>query len=170
MITIHKVKSDKNGGLEVHYSETFTTDTQANVTVSTVKNSPYAPHADLVQQLDAMRVHLALLCEQKPDTSISTGGELIYDSTPFKVTGYTIGGEDEHEGVTLVGQKKLANNRSLNLVAPFTKWQDEHNGYGGADELFALITNCNSEVGKYLGGKAAPEAQASFDFGMDNAA
>lgn len=61
-------------------------------------------HKDLEAALDALVPHLAFLCEQKEaddKTFIEDIPEEIHNV--LEVSGYSIGGTDEDEGVTLIG-------------------------------------------------------------------
>lgn len=98
-------------------------------------------------------------------------GKAMQDLTPFfiamteqgceenkiKITGITIGGHDENEGATIVGQRMLQGNRVLNLVAPFTKYADMPLGLVGAI-ILAL-----EEAEFYLNGKKADDPQTQLD-------
>ena len=78
----------------------------------------------------------------------------------MQCNGFSIGGEDEYEGVVLIGQRFLENNRVLNLVSPFVKWWDPNMPYAFADELHDIITKCKHEVIAFLvDGKRAPETK-----------
>lgn len=153
-ITIKKVKLTSVATLELEYTETVEMDGEtfrANVT----KKCEHTPHEDLLNTFDTLKPHLVALCEldtEQEENAISN----------FKVTGFTIGGSNEHEGVTLVGRKGLANNRVLNLVAPFTKWEDEHNGYEASYELKILIDKACDEAVEYLNMKMKPNPQQSL--------
>src|SRR4051812_41190153 len=62
-------------------------------------------HPDLVAAFDALTPHLPLLCEVLGEDKLLEADDVKLES--FTVTGFTIGGEGEHEGVTLIGRKKL---------------------------------------------------------------
>lgn len=163
MITIKKAKLTSVGYMEIEYSETFYVADEKK-TVDVVKKCAYDPHPDLLNTFDQLRIHLALLCEELPKSAYH---DEDVDLSAFRVTGFTIGGSDEHEGVTLIGRKALAHNRVLNLIAPFTKWEDEHTGYANAYELQKCIEQCQFEVEEYLGGKMRPSAQQALAFPED---
>jgi hypothetical protein len=127
-------------------------------------------HQDMVDAFRKLDVHVAIICEQvveqddfvSEDDRFSDADKKI--STAIWCTGYSIGGEDEHEGVTLIGRRDLTSGKALNLVAPFTKWDDEHNQYTYGYELKNLISACNREVKAYLfEGKYAPDPQMELD-------
>lgn len=128
-ITIKKAKI-KNDVLEVEYTE------EINGNSNTVKKECEAlVHDDLKSAFVALDEHLVALCEQNAECTC---------------TGFSIGGHDEHEGVTLIGRRELANNRILNLVSPFTKFNDEFAPYSGSSDMENAIALCKEEIQKYL--------------------
>ena len=79
----------------------------------------------------------------------------------FTVTGFSIGGSGDNEGVTLIGQKKLSTEKILNITTPFEKWEGSE--YSFISELADAIESCKHEVEQYLNGKMAPPAQQELD-------
>lgn len=159
---IKKAKLTSLSYLEVEYSETVEL-TDDSIRSEKSQKCFWDVHNDLKLQFDRLIPHLALMCELIEESQLD--GEFSHPSFyKYKVTGYVIGGEDEHEGVTIIGRKTLAGNRVLNLITPFTKWEDEHNGYRYSNELKSIITDCESEVLAYLDGKRAPSAQQELPF------
>lgn len=169
-IEITKAKINSVGYLEVEYKESVELKDGEVIKVEGSKKCLYDPHQDLFNEFDKLKIHLARLCEQELTmTGVNKEGDIEYDLTKFKVTGYVIGGSGEHEGVTLIGRKQLAGGKVLNLIAPFTKWESEHeDAYANAYELEQQIKKCGEEVILYLGGKRAPQVQQELDFGEDN--
>jgi hypothetical protein len=167
MITIKKAKLTSLAGLEVEFEEKITTAEGETFTIEGTKKCTYSPHSDLYGRFDRLKIHLAALCEQVSEAELADQREDHPALGKLKVTGFAIGGENEHEGVTLIGRKGLANNRVLNLVSPFTKWEDEHNGYKWSYELGSIIQECQSEVEQYLDGKKAPKVQ--LELGLNEA-
>lgn len=161
MITIKKAKLTSIGYLEVEYQRQVAVDGKP-VWIDVTEKPKWDPHSDLLNAFSALRIHLVRLCEQVKDEP--EGDELEKLLSDFKVTGFVIGGSDEHEGVTLIGRKALANNRVLNLISPFTKWEDEHNGYRYSYEMASLVNACQYEVQEYLEGKKAPSPQTELAF------
>ena len=82
----------------------------------------------------------------------------------LEVTGYTIGGEDESRGVTLIGKRFLKSNKVLNLNSPFTKFDDENEPYQFAFELEQSIQACEYEVNEYLFNKKWKVVQQELPF------
>jgi hypothetical protein len=168
MKTIKKAKLNSVGYLEVEFEQKVVSEDNETFTFESAQKCTWSPHNDLLVKLDALKPHLAVLCEQEEMLSIIAWENGMNQPHPIlsklKVTGFTIGGSDEHEGVTLIGRRMLANNRVLNLVSPFCKWEDEHNGYEHSYELAAIISSLQHEVSEYLNGKKAPAAQLSLEF------
>lgn len=130
------------------------------VTIEMSAKPKWEPHSDLLNEFKKLRPHLVRLCEEGEVPEAEEERESYLSN--FRVTGYVIGGKDEHEGVTLIGRKELSNGRILNLVAPFTKWEDEHNPYDHVWQLHADIEDCSVEVVNYLGGKKQPSPQLAM--------
>ncbi len=144
-ITIKKAKI-KNEVLEVEYTEEM-----ADGTNTVKKECTALVHNDLKNSFLKLDEHLSTLCEQYSDA--------------VSCNGFSIGGHDEYEGVTLIGRRELANKRVLNLVSPFQKWEDEFAPYKSISDLKAIIEGCKQEVEKYLfEGKHKPDAQQELPF------
>lgn len=165
MITIKKAKINSVGYLEVEYSEKITSEDKQTLTFETSRKCNYDPHQDLKDAFAGLRLYLVELCEQANPFEIPEDEEQRNEFLAnYKVTGFVIGGSDEHEGVTLIGRKMLAHNRVLNLISPFTKWEDEHNGYDNSYLLKIQVDKCCDEVAEYLNGKKAPNLQSEIEF------
>lgn len=120
---------------------------------------------DLKDAFNALVMHLAFLCEQKE----ADGKECLEDlpkdiDKKLEVTGYTIGGEDESRGVTLIGKRFLKSNKVLNLNSPFTKFDDENEPYQFAFELEQAVEACSYEVNEYLFNKKWKVVQQELPF------
>lgn len=144
---------------------------------------------DLYKAMQKLAIHVALLTEQLPDRYVTESqfdvepsesdfkvttendGELIDITAMFNciyvhpicskitVTGFVIGGEDEHEGITFIAQRKLKTNKVLNLIVPFTKWEDEHSPYKFMNYLMTDFGGVIDEIQKYMNGKHGTIAQ-----------
>ncbi|QTE37510.1 hypothetical protein J3L18_00130 [Mucilaginibacter gossypii] len=167
---ISKAKLAKNGGIYVEFTLIEKYLENGEVVLETSGNSTYEgeklAHPDALHAFDMLRVHLAIICDQREafeKTLVEVDGdpEII---NKFKVLSYSIGGSGDSEGVSLFGSKKISRNRTMNLPAPFTKFMDENDPYEYGDELMATIAHVSDEVNKYLDGKIAPSAQGEFDF------
>lgn len=151
--------------LEVELEEIIKTEDGEEVNTCTndvAKKCRQEVHADLIAAFDALTPHLPLMCELADTMIFKPTDELLQPIiTSYSVTGFSIGGNDEHEGVTLIGRKTLGTKKVLNLVAPFTKWEEEHiENYRYAHELKAAIFHACDEVLEYVvNGKVAPAKQ-----------
>ncbi|HCY40407.1 MAG TPA: hypothetical protein DHV48_03500 [Prolixibacteraceae bacterium] len=155
--------SVKNDRLEVTYRENFT---EANYSNEVSKKCSQVVHADLRAALERLKLHLVVVCEQPEAGKVNF--ESIHefkldDLDNYIVTGYTIGGNDESAGVTIIGQKLLKSGQVLNLIAPFTKFEENDN-YDFSGELYADIQACNWEVEEYLFSEKWGIKQTEFDF------
>lgn len=106
---------------------------------------------DLLQTFSALVPHITFLCEQREAYRLERMDELpseIY--TNLEVTGYSIGGSADSEGITLIGKRFLGTKKVLNLCAPFTMFENENEEYTYAFELKEAIDACSYEVQEYL--------------------
>jgi hypothetical protein len=128
--------------------------------VATIRNRP---HPDFVNALAELRQHVVMLCELGDYGSLDTIDDKLLNS--IEVTGISIGGSDEHEGVTIIAKRKLKHNKILNLITPFTKWEDEHMPYQYESDLSVCCSQIIDEARQYLVfGKYAPDAQMKMEF------
>lgn len=118
-------------------------------------------HDDLKRAFLKMNKHLALLCDDvECKVDLEDWDEELLGR--YVVKGFSIGGTDENEGVSISGSKEAANGL-VNLNTPFQKY--EASEYHFISELGADIAACVYEVHQYLfEGKRAPEKQLAFDF------
>lgn len=124
-------------------------------------------HKDLMAALNKLKVHLVVLCEQPESNKINHDNIDDFDLTlldNYVITGYTIGGTDEHEGVTIVAQKLLKSGKVLNIVSPFTKYEDD---YEFASELGLDVKGATYEVEQYLFNDKFGIKQQEMDFGPE---
>lgn len=125
-------------------------------------------HEDLSNAFKALHKHLPILCDYVKATKIKPEMFGQADHTfdwvvDFEVTGFSIGGSDEHEGVVLIGNKSLKSGKQVNLTSPFIKFNDEEE-YRYCGELSSDIYGCIYEVKEYLfNKKRAPKAQLALE-------
>ena len=120
-------------------------------------------HGDLKAAFKALTGHMAILCELREAKEESAPQELN-DLNTVEVTGYSIGGTDEDEGVTLIGKRFLKSKKVLNLIAPFTKFANENEEYPYSYELMGAINLCGYEVEQYLTAKKWAIVQQELPF------
>ena len=154
-ITKAKIKKDNT------LVASFKNENEDNVTIEG-KN---LIHKDLRAAFNELIPHLAFLCEQKEadgKDSIDELPEEIFST--FEVTGYTVSGSDDNEGVVLVGKRFLKSKKVLNLIAPFTMFNNENEEYTYAFELEQAIEACSYEVEQYLFEKKWAVVQQELPF------
>ena len=123
---------------------------------------------DLLQTFSALVPHITFLCEQREAYRLERMDELpneIY--TNLDVTGYSVGGSADSEGVTLIGKRFLGTKKVLNLCAPFTMFESENEEYTYAFELKEAIEACSFEVEEYLFNKKWAVVQQELPFNED---
>lgn len=79
-----------------------------------------------------------------------------YPFLKYNVTGFTIGGKDENEGVTITGYKLLDSGGIVNFNTPFRKFESD---YVFASYLSSGIEVAKKEVFAYMQGKQAPRQE-----------
>ena len=103
--------------------------------------------SDLINAFSKLNPHAALLTEQKEVDGIESVDEVPdIIGQVLDVTGYSIGGDGDNEGVTLVAKRFLKTGKVLNLCAPFTMFNNENESYINAFELEQEIQSCEFEL------------------------
>lgn len=172
-IELKKAKINSDNHLQVEYTEITASAEDPNESVYTeiTKKCGQKVHKDLITAYSRFIPHLLLLCEliDSPDIdglSWDPGdSNSIFDMPvleKFTVTSFSIGGSDEHEGITITGKKFLKSGKVLNLNTPFTKFEDENMPYTYAKELHAAFIDVDYEVQAYIEGKYAPPSQLNL--------
>lgn len=169
-LIIKKAKIDNDLTLDVEYHEQvilISGTKRKDIGGSIKREGDNAIHDDLRAAFKKLHPHLALISEM-----ISMGFDSLEDYNDklwedYTVTGFSIGGSGDNEGVTLIGQKKLSTDKILNLTTPFEKW--ENSQYKFIGDLADAIESCKHEVEQYLNGKMAPPAQQELDLEVEEA-
>ena len=120
---------------------------------------------DLLQTFSALVPHITFLCEQREAYRLERMDEFpneIY--TNLDVTGFSVGGSADSEGVTLIGKRFLGTKKVLNLCAPFTMFESDNEEYTYAFELKEAIEACSFEVEEYLFNKKWAVVQQELPF------
>jgi hypothetical protein len=169
-LTIKKAKIADDTFLETEY---LLTEADGDDTVSTeiASKSRKIIHEDLKKAFNRLIPHLVMLAEIVDDENVDRyhfDTEEIYQDPrfdKFRVTGFSLGGNDEHSGVTIIGRKMLRGKKVLNLTTPFTKFdpETEQSGYHFLRELYIAVDLCEQEVQAYINGKHAPNPQLELD-------
>jgi hypothetical protein len=125
-------------------------------------------HDDLKTAFRKLSPHLAVICEEVDSHKISDISDYeLLDPTEdwransiekkvlqFFVTGFTLDGTGENEGVTLFGFKRLSTGDDLTLKTYKIKWSGV---YDFIDDLRSVVDGIIHEVEEYMNGKAAPK-------------
>lgn len=163
-------ESIKNRKGEVEYK---------SITHHSIKSKRYI-HFDLAEAFKKLNPHLPLLCEivvlSKEQAEImadSFEDGSVYQMGIFKkysCTGFSIGGNDEHEGITLIGRKSLRNKRVLNLVSPFQKFEaaEHEEPYEYEYHLNIAMSRVVEEIKLFIDGKCAINPQLSMFEGEED--
>ena len=126
--------------------------------------------SDLINAFSKLNPHAALLTEQKEVDGIESVDEVPdIIGQVLDVTGYSIGGDGDNEGVTLIAKRFLKTGKVLNLCAPFTMFNNENESYINAFELEQEIQSCEFEVKEYLFNKKWRIVQQELPFEEDTA-
>lgn len=153
-ITIIKVKLIKEGEkLEVAFKETGALKSLVD------KVCESRVHPDLKNAVDALAVHFAILSDYITVKRARDKEEL----EKFVMIGYSIGGKEEEEGITITGQRKTSYGKKLTLNTPFLLLESSGETYSLIGDLNSKIKTIEDEVLKYLTeGKKAPDPQTSM--------
>lgn len=120
---------------------------------------------DLTNTFVKLVPHLCFLCEQKEAAHIDRIDELPDDMFKvLEVSGYSVGGSDDSEGVTLTGKRFLKSKKILNLNSPFTQFNNENEDYSYSFDLQQVIEECSYEVEQYLFNKKWAVVQQDLPF------
>lgn len=161
-IKIIKAKILKGDKVEVDYlkAETDLSFTEIN------EKHTSAPHKDLTNAFTAIAVHAALLSEFISVTEISDIENPEHPKLKdFTVSGFTVVGDEEEEGVIITGLKTLRNGKMMMFNTPLTRYNDaSDNKYDHLDELHTVINIARKEVLRYLEGHRAPDPQQTLPF------
>lgn len=156
----------KLSSLEVELTETHDTDGGPVTNEITMKCAGLV-HDDLKKAFSKLPLHLIKICDLRKAELINAETFDMTDLSEFDdytVTGFSIGGEDEHEGAVIIGSRKFPSGKVLNITTPFTKFSDENHPYEHEDELYNDIQACIYEVELYLEGKyAIKQLELPFD-------
>lgn len=166
-----------SGTLKGSHSLDYSYDHQTENVNNKVTNScDAAIHNDLKEAFQNLIPHLALICEELPESkvkSIIKNGFQDMDEEndiriKFHVQSFKIKGKDDSESIIISGTKLLKIGKSVKLISPSIRWDED---YKYIDELSEAIEQCKIEVNEYLNGKIAPENQIDMfeGFGEDKA-
>lgn len=167
-IEIKKAKVKSGMFLAYEYSER-TLSAQNNVTMSS--DAPI--HPDLESAFKKSVPHFALLTEE---VSQGIAAGTIEQNEPFHelldkftVTGFSLGGSGDSEGVVIIGNKELVTGKKVNFNSPFqTFYDDSSEAYPYTHQLKQDVNAVIYEVEQYMDGKQADPPMRSLFDGFDD--
>jgi hypothetical protein len=171
-----KVKKAKLKGasLEVEMQEEVLVNGGGTVTNDITKKCNTLVHEDLKKAFAKLKLHLVAICDLRKIEIIKAAYEFdqidLEQFKDYEVTGFSIGGDDDNEGVVLIGSRKFDSGKVLNIVTPFTKYVDEKDEYGYANELSLDIASAVYEVEEYLFNNKYAVKQLEMEFVEDEEA
>lgn len=159
---INKVKI-KDRTLTVDMDETISNE-NGQVTNEVTKKCAYLAHEDLLLAFKAMIPHLVKICDFKGADNISENNIADFEAFPeYHITGISIGGNCEYEGITIIAQREFPSGKVLNIVTPFQQFQDVD--YPFNEELQLAVEACIHETNEYLFNDKFAVKQLEMDFG-----
>jgi hypothetical protein len=161
-IEIRSVKLKKNSSPVLSYHQTVDDRKSGELTY---EKGPGA-HPDFKGKVSKLAVHYGILTGYiKPGAikNIAEYADPIVES--FYVSGFSVSGEDEDEGVVLTGHRVLPNGKAIILNTPFYRFnEDDKTRYKFMDELMLAIEDCKDEAKQYLNGKVEKDPQGELGF------
>lgn len=122
------------------------------------------PRKQFRQAFEALRIHAALIGEFIPNLpSLDHDDPAL--TKDFTVSGFSLSGEGDKEGVILTAQKTLSTGKTMGFNTPLIRLQDaSENAYPYVDELWECLDVCKSEIREYLKGNYGEEEQPELPF------
>lgn len=160
-ITINKVKisnydesldaENQMTGLELGYSEELM-DAEGGFEFAkehpNVKLRNFLCHNDLIATFEALRPHMALLCEYADVDDVRGDDLATVDFRKIYVTQITLTGHNENAGVVITGFRLLQDGSKLNLNTPNLKF--EASEYRYSQELSEALDDLTAEAMRAL--------------------
>lgn len=120
-------------------------------------------HDDLMESFRALAIHIATRCDQGSYTEFEDDASKL---EIFHCTSVVIGGEDDHQGVMLLGHRNLREGGDMPLKTPFTKFDRNHSTYSYSETLMEAVDKVRSEASLYIDPailKIRPSAQTHIE-------
>lgn len=167
-IEIKSAKLVKEQTLEITFAKT-----EKDKTTTSVKETHKSKaHPDLVDAYAALKAHLGILTGYISPKLIKdiTNTQDVDLVDQFKVSSFSLGGDEGAEGFVITGHRILPNKKAVILNSPFTKFEEkEETRYPFMEDLEEKLETIQKELALYLGGKFAPEPQQElFNPGENN--
>lgn len=125
-------------------------------------------HKDLLKAVEKLVPHFILLCELPEATALKLDlrtknmDDIIASEFPkIQVTGFAVGGDDDGEGLTIIGCRLLDSGKQLNVNSPFIQYSSEDYEYIG--DLSLTMQEIESEINEFLNGKISNKQLDMFD-------
>lgn len=153
---IKKVTLNKNRVLKIEFNEVIKRDDGTETVNTTGTTYGHLVHKDLINALDELKPHLAMLCEQTENDKLRAKfGSLPAEKVKkivelYSIASFTLG--KNGEGVSIGGGKVLNNGEFLSLDSPH---QDDDDRYEWFPDLSMAMDAIKSEVQLYMDGKEA---------------
>ena len=100
----------KGRSLIIELEEHVEVEGAGSVTNEVTKSCGNLVHDDLLNAFDKLKVHMVKLCDFKKSELINSDTIENFDLEllkEYEITGFSLGGHDENEGVTLIGSRKF---------------------------------------------------------------
>lgn len=161
-LQIKSVKIDKKGIPEIGYIETREDGKNPHIS----HEGTGIAHDDFINAVGELAAHYALISGY---ASFSKGLKLDALKTGvsnFKPSGYSIGGKEGNEGVTITGHVIVSwSGKACIVNAPFTLFEEgDESKYKFIDNLVEVVEKIAGEARLYIGGKFKPEVQGQLPF------
>lgn len=170
-IEIKKADLQPDGSCKIIYREKIEGE---EVTNDIAVKSSRRIHPDLKEKFEAMIPHLAIITEQIQDPQEledvmdyarnKNGWEILEENLQktFDVTGITIKGTGENQGVIITGTKMLKNMaKQITVISPQVDFDDS---YDLMPELRIAVSDIEDECNLYMQGKKKPDPQIEMEF------
>lgn len=167
---ITKVKL-KGRSMYVEYDETINSETD-----NIKRDCSGLVHQDLMNAMNGLIPHLALITDMREAADLEAyfkkGGTFDMDNMPddlnhkmlkMHVSGFTIGGDGDSEGIVLIGSKHIGI-KVLNLTTPLMQWEEAEQ-YKFLNQLQTTMDHILREVKMFLfeGKRAMKQLDMDFD-------
>lgn len=158
--TLHKLKV-KDQSVAAHYGGKIETDKgEMDVEISLVKGPP--PNQKMIEALAALKPHLVVICDSPQEVSNYQEMEQeLLDK--YAVHGVRISGEDQTEGVIIMGKKRAINNKWFAINTPLVRYQDK-DAYAYGGNLYDDVKALAKAFKAYLEGDTGVPEQQDIDF------
>lgn len=112
-------------------------------------------HADLKKAWDRLKIHMAMIPGLVPVTAvddIAAPKMELFDK--FFIHAFSIGGDEDAQGITLSGHMITYRGKAFNFHTPFELFDTApESRYVHMDDCVAALTDLKAEIELYLGGK-----------------